>query len=378
MRRHGKKTPDASPVLIAARALLAAELGRAGPSPDWAALAATAETERLSAWLYALGRRNAVPAVRLEPFRRAWLAFHRQHLAALHELERLVEAFEQAAIPVIPLKGPLLAEALYRDPGGRPFTDLDLLVPPTHAEPAVELLSGLGYRHLGYERTLAHERAHAGAACFVPPPSDPDRMPVDLHWSLLSFPGGFAPRGIDHPGVWQRASETATLGRRVLQLADDDLALYLALHLAVHHPLTGLRWRLELAVFIGRRGDRVNWQALARRARACGVSGALYFGLVATAGSLGVMPPPETVRSLRPSGWRGTLLDRLAAGAAERPQLEYLVNFASLDRLADRLRLLRAALAPSAAWVRTRYEAPSALRGWRRHYGRALKVLARR
>jgi hypothetical protein len=292
---------------------------------------------------------------------------------AVHELGALLDAFEHARLPVIPLKGPVLAEALYRDPAGRPLTDLDLLVPPAEVDRAVELLTRLGYRHLGHDRTLAYERASAGAACFVPGATSSHHLPVDLHWTLISFPGGFVPAGLRDPGVWARARRVERLGRRVLQLDDDDLVLYLALHLAVHHPLSGLRWRLELSVCLARGGARGD--ALVARARAWGVAGALYFALLATARSLGVAPPAAVVAAARPDGVRGRLLERLASTVGERPRLEYLVNLLSLDRGADRRRLLRRAVAPPACWVRARYGRRSALRAWCEHYGRAASVL---
>ena len=50
---------------------------------------------------------------------------------------------------MIPLKGPALAEALYPDPGLRPFTDLDLLVRREDAARAVALLGEVGRSGVG-------------------------------------------------------------------------------------------------------------------------------------------------------------------------------------------------------------------------------------
>lgn len=378
MPKCGRTRTETPPALVAARALLAAEIGAPEAPLDWEATSATADTERLGAWLYALGRERAVPAARLHALRPAWLAFRRQHLVAVRELVLLLDALEGAGVSVIPLKGPVLAEALYRDPAGRPFTDLDLLVPAAHRDLAIATLRNLGYRHLGHERTLVYERSHAGAACFVPVAPAPYTLPVDLHWSLVAFPGGLVPQGLAGPGVWQRAITVERFGRPMLQLSHEDLLLYLALHLAVHHPLTGLRWRLELAVFLGRHAGEMSWDGLPARAHAWGVSGAVYFALMAAESSLGLRGPSETIRSLRPHGLRGHILDRLARSAEDRPHLEYLVHLLSLDAVADRLRMLRRGLAPSASWVRARYDCDSALRGWCAHYGHALAILARR
>ena len=367
-------TPEA---LSAARALLAAETGAPAPSLDWDAATATAEAERLGAWLYSLGRERLVPAARLRSLRPAWVAFQRQHLAAVHELGALLDALADAGVAVIPLKGPVLAQTLYRDPASRPFTDLDLLVRPEQARAAIERLTDLGYRHLAHERSLAYEVAHAGAACFVPTTATPHHLPVDLHWSLVSFSGGFVPRGMRDPAIWARAQTVERFGRPMLQLAPDDLLLYLALHLAVHHPLSGLRWRFELAVCLARCAGTVAWSTLVARARDWGVAGAVYFALAAATSSLGVTAPSEAMAAMRPRGVRGRILERLAPTLRERPSLDYLVNLLSLDRAADRRQLVRRGLAPSASWVRARYACESALRGWRTHYGRVLGAVRR-
>lgn len=378
MPKCGTPRTDTTPALLAARALLAAEIGAREAPLDWEAIALTADTERLGAWLYALGREREVPEARLLTLRPAWLAFRRQHLVAVRELPLLLDAFEAAGVSVIPLKGPVLAETLYRDPAGRPFTDLDLLVPAAQTDRAIAVLRNLAYRHLGHERTLAYERAHAGAACFVPVAPGPYSLPVDVHWSLVAFPGGLVPRGLADAGLWQRAITVERLGRPMLQPSPEDLLLYLALHLAVHHPLTGLRWRLELAVFISRHASDAVWHGVAAPAQAWGVSGAVYFALTAVEASFGVRAPSAAIHALRPRGRRGLVLDRLARSTADQPHLEYLVNLLSLDSATDRLRMLRRGLAPSAAWVRARYDCDSSLRAWRAHYRHALGALWRR
>jgi hypothetical protein len=374
-RRCASTGTDAAPPLLAARALLAAEIGAPAAPLDWEAAAGGADTERLGAWLYTLGRERGVPEGRLRPFRAAWVASRRQHLLAVRELGLLLDGLQDAGVPALPLKGPALAEALYRDPAGRPFTDLDLLVPVDHADRAIARLHDLGYHHLGHQRTLAYERAYAGAACFVPETSGPCSLPVDLHWSLVAFPGGLVPHGLAGSDVWRRAITVERLGRPVLQLSHEDLLLYLALHLAVHHPLTGLRWRLELAVLLGRHARQTCWETLGTRARAWGVAGAVHFALRAVESTFGVPAPTGT---LRPRGLRGRLLDWLAPQTDGATHREYLVNLLSLDAVTDRLGMVRRGVMPSASWVRARYDCESAARGWRAHYGRALVTLARR
>ena len=137
-------------------------------SLDWARIVDAAERARLAPLLYAMARELPLPEPVFARLRSSWRAFGRQHLFGVQQLCSLLAAFDRASVPVIPLKGPALGEALYRDPGLRPFTDLDLLVRRADVARAVALLSNLGYRALEHERPFAYELADATAACFMP------------------------------------------------------------------------------------------------------------------------------------------------------------------------------------------------------------------
>jgi len=276
---------------------------------------------------------------------------------------------------VIPLKGPALAEALYPDPGLRPFTDLDLLVRREDAARAVALLGERGYRHLGWQRSLAYEVAHAPAACFV---ADGRALPVDLDLGLVGFPAGARPLA---PGaqaeVWERAVATERWGRRVLELALEDLVLYLALHLAVHHPLAGLVWRLDLALLLRRHAARLDWEALLARAARWRARGALYFALRTAAAELGAGAPPAVLARLRPRGARGALLDRFACRRDARGRGDHLLALLVMDRWRDATGALAAGVVPPAAWARSRYGGRTTAGAYLRHYARLGAVLAR-
>lgn len=303
---------------------------------------------------------------------RGWL----RHRLGVEALRALLDAFERAAIAVIPLKGPLLAEALYDEPGLRPFTDLDLLVRRRDVPRAVALLATLGYRALEHERPIAYELAHATAACFVPAGSTGISYPVDLHWGLVGFPAGVAPRTLDAEEVWAHAVTEERWGRPILQLCREDLLLYLALHLAVHHPLGGLPWQLDLALLV-RRGQDLTWERVTERARGWGVAGAAYFALRLVEDRFAPGVPASALARLRPRGPRGALLDRIARSSGARGGVDHFVDLLLLDRMSDLCRALAALACPSPAWVQSRYATPSALRGYLVHYGRIGKILSR-
>jgi len=75
---------------------------------DWSVLLALAEENRVTAMVY-----PALASMAPEPFAAAWRTgwFNAELLAT--ELESLLDAFAERGIEVMPLKGPVLAEALY-------------------------------------------------------------------------------------------------------------------------------------------------------------------------------------------------------------------------------------------------------------------------
>ncbi len=134
---------------------------------------------------------------------------------------RIVAMLADAGIRCTPLKGPLLGEAIYGDPGRRLSGDIDLLVAPEQLQAAVEVVRELGYgAPIDYVRedglpqlhlALTHERA--------------ELPPVELHWRVHWYERTFArerllpPTGAP-PGDW-RPAPTDELAALLLFYARD-------------------------------------------------------------------------------------------------------------------------------------------------------------
>ena len=131
----------------------------------------------------------------------------RRHGAFLQLVSLRISAMlADAEIRSTPLKGPLLGEAIYGDPGRRLSSDIDLLVSPEQLQAAVEVVRGLGYGapndHV-YDRglpllhfVLVHERG--------------ELPPVELHWRVHWYERSFArerllPPVVDPLGDWRPA-----------------------------------------------------------------------------------------------------------------------------------------------------------------------------
>ncbi len=119
---------------------------------------------------------------------------------------RAMAMLADAGIRSSALKGPLLGESLYGDPGRRLSSDIDLLVAPEQLQAAVEVIRGLGYDapadHVD-ERglpllhlVLLHERE--------------ELPPMELHWRVHWYEESFArerllPPTVDPIGAWRPA-----------------------------------------------------------------------------------------------------------------------------------------------------------------------------
>lgn len=352
---------EASPGL---RALSASAL-------DWEWLGRRADEERLGPLLYTIFRRLSPSAPNLDRLQGAWVAFRRQYLLGVEQLSGVLSVFEREGVPVLTLKGPALGEMLYRDPGLRPFTDLDLLVRPADVPRAVSLLSALGYRHEDPAHSLAYDLAWRHSARFAGAKDEPDLLPVDLHWELLDYPGITRGPSMDLEEVWGRAVKVGAGDEPARTLCPEDLLIYLALHWAVHHAFSGLIWGLDLALLLRRHGDELDWAAVAQRTSRWGVRSALYFALRKVEEQFAVGPPPGVLDRLRPSGLRPAVLDLLRGREGEHLQrLDYLVPILLMDRGLDLLRAIGSAVLPSAGWARFRYGKRSLLGAYLAHYRR--------
>lgn len=148
----------------------------------------------------------------------------------------VIGAMHERGIRAVLLRGPAVARWLYpNDPGQRPYTDVDVIVSPTDAEPARTLLGELGFVALPYPPLDTHI-LHA-----LPYERESDGANVDLHRSLHGLEEVPAER------VW----EVVSTDTEVLRVGNLDVEipavpvriLHLVLHLAHHdHPGTHA-WR---------------------------------------------------------------------------------------------------------------------------------------
>jgi hypothetical protein len=165
----------------------------------------------------------------------------------------VLEAFRDAGIRAILLKGPAVATWLYADGAPRPYGDSDLLISAAQLPVAEELLAQLGFEQYlddrdtpGWKQAGHHwQRSRDGAD-------------VDLHTSLVGA-------HVSRDGLWERLTrDTATMrvgGTTAEVLALPGRAFHVAIH-AAHHGVDRARSLedLDRAVSVV---DEPTWRAAA-------------------------------------------------------------------------------------------------------------------
>jgi hypothetical protein len=343
---------------------------------DWAAVLAFIEAERLTpALAYACRSAAAVPPTVRPRLDRALVDATARHVLFSAELARLLKAFERAAIPLIPLKGLVLAETLYPHPALRPSTDIDILIRRHDLEAGDALLQRLDYRRLADAHSFAFDAVHDRATLY----EAPSGVHVDLHWALSSEPR-YAWNEASTAGVWDRAVRVRVAGETTLALCPEDLLIYLAVHLAVHHALVGALWYYDLYLLLARTEGILDWEAAKIRATKWRARTAVYWVLRELERLFGASVPAGLMVSMRPRGPRAAALAWLLRGQASsrRPDLEHIVALLLVDRGRDVVGTLGRLVVPSHAWLKARYagEASSRPRLYLAHYRRLRAIVS--
>jgi Uncharacterised nucleotidyltransferase len=294
--------------------------------------------------VYDLARRHSVagflqrecdaPALRERSLERA-----RDTLALSAELIKLVDLFGKDAIDVIPLKGPVLGSALYKDEALKTSTDLDLLIRPRDALRAIRLLESVGYRpesvphwrsEKGYLRNVNNELSFNDPALW---------LKLDLHWTLLP---GYFPCPISGTELWTKARSVPWGSTHLMVLSPEHQVAFLCAH-GVKHLWARLGWLCDLARLI-QVEHRIEWSEVFDQARRSHTTRMILLSLLLARDFLGVELPPAAaaLADADPQALvlASTVMERLRANrpASTVDVISFCVR--ALERTGDRARCL--------------------------------------
>lgn len=154
-----------------------------------------------------------------------------QHIA----LEQIIETFEKQGIYSMPLKG-CLVKYLYPRPDMRQMADIDILIKDEQAGQIKELFQEMGYivMHQGGNHDVYHRKPY---------------MNLEMHRRLVSEDSPYS----DYLNeTWKRA-ELKPDCQSTYRLSDEDLYIYLIIHLIKHYISRGTGIRSFIDLFLYKR-----------------------------------------------------------------------------------------------------------------------------
>ncbi|MCS6844604.1 MAG: nucleotidyltransferase family protein, partial [Caldilineales bacterium] len=346
------------------RAALAARLGlasldearrlTAAPGFAWTAVADLATREAVEPLLYATLRGLPwAPAGLMAQWRQVYMGQGLRNALLLRELEAVMAALAEAAIPALVLKGPALVLRVYGNPALRPMVDLDLLLRREDVPAAQRRLERLGYRPALPEPADGLTLAFENELLLVR--GDRTETALELHWSLFDSP--YYQHRLPLAWFWETAAEAQVGHTPVRILGPEAELLYLCGHLALHHRGEGLLWQHDLAALLAAGAHTLDWDGLLARAQQLELLLPLQTLLPILARRWAAPVPAavlERLAGLRPTPQEARVFRQLTTH--QRPVLQRLAaDLAGIPTWRGRLRYAWCNLFPSADYMRQRY-----------------------
>ncbi len=170
----------------------------------------------------------------------------------LQQLDEILRLFALHGIRTVPLKGPLFAAHFWHDPALRESSDLDLLVNPSDARRAWDILEKDEFATsspYGIHQKEALMRFQPAVALY----NNRRRLQVDLHWQ----PGHQPFDMLASERLWPRCREERIGDKRYLMLTDEDALLYCCAH-GPQHKWERLRYVTDILAVLENAG-RLDW-----------------------------------------------------------------------------------------------------------------------
>ena len=258
---------------------------------------------------------------------------------------QVLDAFDQAGIDALLLKGRALAIMLYLPGEPRAYSDVDLIVAPDRLEAAERALRALGFANASAARGIDDVGGVVHAQTWIQAANSSNGQPmIDVHRWLA---GARAAPGTAWKALMGRRVWIEVGGRPAPVLDRGGQAMHLALHAAQHGPSFD-RHLHELALALERWPADV-WESAALLAQEIDATDALAAGLRLL---------PEGAAVAAQLGLRSTVdLDWTIRHVHERPRGTFhLQAFVDAAGGRERLRVLRRSLLPSRLWITNQHQ----------------------
>jgi Uncharacterised nucleotidyltransferase len=231
-----------------------------------------------------------------------------QNLFLESELQKVLCAFNKAAIPLLLFKGPTLAYTIYPRSHLRTYHDFDALIKPDDVSRAHELLKQMGYSFYNEYRADAVDEQRTGYNYSLGSPDIPFSVLIELHTAPHSSEIGML---FDREALWKNAIAITILGQSAVTMNTVDHLLYLCWHYRFH-GFTRLLWLYDLVMILRANSNSLDWAALIRTARHQCMATTLFYCLSWCKDLFGVAIPEKVFEQLRPPLLSRLIVERIA------------------------------------------------------------------
>lgn len=251
----------------------------------------------------------AVDADLEEAYRRQW----QLHLRALGDLAELVPLLDGVGPAWAVVKGPVLAETVYRRMDVRSYVDLDVLVHRSTLPAALEALEGAGATLVDRNWTLIRAGVRGEITLQLR-----HGTTLDLHWHLFNEPHLRRAFAVPMEAMLGRTRRVEVHGIATPTLDGPDTLV----HLAAHAGLAGghrLVWLKDIEQVVAHQAP--DWDRVVARSRAAGLALVVATMLARARRTVGAPVPVAVLDALAPAvGWRALVG---LAGRVSPPQRSF-------------------------------------------------------
>ena len=220
-----------------------------------------------------------------------------QNLFLERELQRMLQAFNEAQIPILLMKGAALAYTVYAEPGLRTYHDIDALIHPADLPRAHELLTGMGFVFFEEYRANSLNKKRTGYNYSLEQTDSWLEVLIELHTAPHPSDIGSA---FDVEALWAKAQPVTILGEPTFTMSPADHLLYLCWHYRFH-GFSRLIWLYDIVVMLRAKGSELDWAELVRAARRLRQATSLYYCLSWCRDLFGAAIPEEVFSELYPA-----------------------------------------------------------------------------
>lgn len=217
------------------------------------------------------------------------------------ELERVLGVLQDQGIPVVVMKGGALAEIVYDDPGVRPMSDLDLLVPFDRSEEAWSIVKSLGYHvTVDVDEQRSMKAIDRQLAMLV---HDSKSIIVEIHTHLVEAE---SPMRFDIQKFWDGTIEIELAGTRTLTFAPEYQVANQCLNFFKDRDLfsySALGQLCDVAEVIRVNQEEIDWDVFGSTGPLASLTGPIFCGLYLARYLLDAPVPDAVIERVLPVGF---------------------------------------------------------------------------